>query len=152
MPAFSGHQGIDQLDLRTDDFVKSEKYARQLQSEYPLLKVEPWSRFDASLYSAIRFEKFLMFVIMLLMYVIASFNLTGNMLRSIAQKKRELGLLKSIGFSDHDLRQLFLRQSLILSSTGIILGLVVASLLLIIQANTGLIKLGVSDANPSPCP
>lgn len=149
---FSGHQGIDQLDLRTDDFVKSEKYARQLQGEYPLLKVEPWSRFDASLYSAIRFEKFLMFVIMLLMYVIASFNLTGNMLRSIAQKKRELGLLKSIGFSDLDLRQLFLRQSFILSSTGIILGLVVASLLLIIQANTGLIKLGAADANPITLP
>ncbi|HPN41027.1 MAG TPA: ABC transporter permease [Candidatus Cloacimonadota bacterium] len=142
---FSGTQGVDQLELRSPDFTKAESYARQLQSELPDYKVEPWSRFDASLYSAIRFEKMLMFIIMLLMYVIASFNLTGNLLKSIAQKKRELGLLKSIGFTDRDLRKLFLRQSFILSSIGIGVGLLVATLLLILQTQTGMVKIGSGD-------
>ncbi len=87
----------------------------------------------------------LMFTIMLLMYVIASFNLTGNMLKSIAQKKKELGLLKAIGFRDKDLSSLFLRQSLFLSSFGILLGLVLASLLLWLQSNYGFVKLAAGD-------
>jgi len=82
---------------------------------------------------------------MLLMYVIASFNLTGNLLKSIAQKKRELGLLKSIGFSNLDLRRLFLRQSLVLSSLGIGVGLLIASLLLFLQTQTGMVKIGSGD-------
>jgi len=142
---FSGNQGVDQIEVKTPDFTRSESYSRQLQSEFHNLKVEPWSRFDASLYSAIRFEKMLMFVIMLLMYVIASFNLTGNLLKSIAQKKRELGLLKSIGFSNLDLRRLFLRQSLVLSSLGIGVGLLIASLLLFLQTQTGMVKIGSGD-------
>lgn len=144
---FSGSDRVDQIEVRTPDFSRAEAYARQLQNELPAYKVEPWSRFDASLYSAIRFEKMLMFVIMLLMYVIASFNLTGNMLKSIAQKKRELGLLKSIGFTDRDLRSLFLRQSVILSSIGIGLGLLIASLLLFLQTRTGMVKIGSGDGS-----
>jgi lipoprotein-releasing system permease protein len=38
-----------------------------------------------------------MFVILLFMFVIAGFNLTGSLLKIISQKKRELGLLKSPG-------------------------------------------------------
>lgn len=139
---YSNIASVEQIQLSTPDFVKAERYAKALQSELPGLKVEPWSRFDASLYSAIRFEKFLMFVIMLLMYVIASFNLTGSMLKSIAQKKRELGLLKAIGLSDPKLRQMFLRQSFILSTIGIASGVIVASILLVFQAATGFVRIG----------
>lgn len=142
---FSGKSTVDQLDLRAGDFSQSEALSKTLQKKFPQYKVEPWSRFDASLYSAIRFEKMLMFTIMLLMYVIASFNLTGNMLKSIAQKKKELGLLKAIGFRDKDLSSLFLRQSLFLSSFGILLGLVLASLLLWLQSNYGFVKLAAGD-------
>jgi lipoprotein-releasing system permease protein len=142
---FSGKSTVDQLDLRAGDFSQSEALSKSLQKKFPQYKVEPWSRFDASLYSAIRFEKMLMFTIMLLMYVIASFNLTGNMLKSIAQKKKELGLLKAIGFKDKDLSSLFLRQSLFLSSFGILLGLVLASLLLWLQGKYGFVKLAAGE-------
>ena len=142
---FSGKSTVDELDLRAGDFSQSEALSKSLQKRFPQYKVEPWSRFDSSLYSAIRFEKMLMFTIMLLMYVIASFNLTGNMLKSIAQKKKELGLLKAIGFRGQDLSSLFLRQSLFLSSFGILLGLVIASLLLWLQQNYGFVKLATGD-------
>jgi lipoprotein-releasing system permease protein len=134
--------GVDYLDVKTRDFTKVDAAASRIAKRFPGFKVEPWSRFDASLYSAIRFEKVIMFVIMLFMYVIASFNLTGNMLKTIAQKKRELGLLKAIGYRDNDLRKLFLRQSLMLSSVGISIGLLIASLLLFVQGNYNLVKLG----------
>ncbi len=142
---FSVKAQVEELDLRYGDFAESEAIAKQLQKRFPKYKLEPWSRFDASLYSAIRFEKMLMFVIMLLMYVIASFNLTGNMLKSIAQKKKELGLLKAIGFNEKALSRIFLRQSLILSSIGIFLGLFLASVMLYLQSRYGWIKLAAGE-------
>lgn len=142
---FSAKAKVDELDLRVGKFSHSEAMSTALQKRFPHFKVEPWSKFDASLYSAIRFEKMLMFTIMLLMYVIASFNLTGNMLKSIAQKKKELGLLKAIGFRDRDLSSLFLKQSLFLSSFGILLGIFLASLLLWLQHSYGIVKITAGD-------
>jgi lipoprotein-releasing system permease protein len=144
---FSGYTDeVDYLELKTANLDRSEAQARRLRSRLPAYKVEDWSAYDSSLYGAIRFEKYMMFVIMLFMYIIASFNLTGNMLKAIVQKKRELGLLKAIGYQESDLRNLFLVQSLILSTIGIAGGLLLSSVLLFLQQRFGLVKLGMGDA------
>lgn len=150
---FSGYADeVDYIEVKTPDFTRSASYAKKLSSSLPGHLVEDWSAYDSSLYGAIRFEKYMMFVIMLFMYVIASFNLTGNMLKSIAQKKRELGLLKAIGYRDNDLRDLFLYQSLILSTLGIGLGILLSTALLLIQKSLGVISLDMGDAYPLPLP
>lgn len=150
---FSGYgNAVDYVEVKTPDFEKSEAYARQLRSSLADYEVEDWSSYDSSLYGAIRFEKYMMFVIMLFMYIIASFNLTGNMLKAIVQKKRELGLLKALGYTEADLRGLFLRQSLILSALGIAGGVLLASVLLFLQTRFGIIRLDMGDAGPMVLP
>ncbi|MDP2172853.1 MAG: FtsX-like permease family protein [Candidatus Cloacimonadaceae bacterium] len=144
---FSGYtEEVDYIELRSPDSRNTQRYLSRLREELKDLEVNDWSSFDSSLYDAIRFEKFIMFVIMLFMYIIASFNLTGNMLKAIAQKKRELGLLKAIGFRDSELRNLFLLQSLILSTIGIALGLLLATALLLLQQQFGIIKFALGGA------
>jgi len=150
---FSGYgDEADYVEVKTPDFDRSEAYARSLRKSLAGYRVDDWSSFDASLYSAIRFEKYLMFVLLLFMYVIASFNLTGNMLKAIVQKKRELGLLQALGYTEPDLRGLFLRQSLILSTLGIVGGLLLASLLLWLQLRFGIIRLDIGDIQPQALP
>lgn len=150
---FSGYgDEADYVEVKTPDFDRSEAYARSLRKSLAGYRVDDWSSFDASLYSAIRFEKYLMFVLLLFMYVIASFNLTGNMLKAIVQKKRELGLLQALGYTESDLRGLFLRQSLILSTLGIVGGLLLASLLLWLQLRFGIIRLDMGDIQPQALP
>jgi len=150
---FSGYgDEADYVEVKTPDFDRSEAYARSLRKSLAAYRVDDWSSFDASLYSAIRFEKYLMFVLLLFMYVIASFNLTGNMLKAIVQKKRELGLLQALGYTESDLRGLFLRQSLILSTLGIVGGLLLASLLLWLQTRFGIVRLDMGDIQPQALP
>ncbi|MFO8144677.1 MAG: FtsX-like permease family protein [Candidatus Syntrophosphaera sp.] len=150
---FSGYTNeADYIEVKTPDFRRSVRYAQALREKLPGFRVEDWSSYDSSLYGAIRFEKYMMFVIMLFMYIIASFNLTGNMLRSISQKKRELGLLKAFGYHENDLRDLFLYQSLILSSIGIILGIATATVLLLIQNAYSVISLDMGAAGFMPLP
>ncbi|MBW6513708.1 MAG: ABC transporter permease [Candidatus Syntrophosphaera sp.] len=150
---FSGYgEEVDYIEVRTPNFNRTASYAKQLRSSLPGYQIEDWSAYDSSLYGAIRFEKYMMFVIMLFMYVIASFNLTGNMLKSIAQKKRELGLLKAFGYHGNDLRDLFLYQSLILSTLGIFLGILLATALLGIQKHFGVFTLDMGEASPIPLP
>lgn len=137
---------VDYLEIKTPSFARSKHYMHLLQNQLPQYLLEDWSSFDSSLYAAIRFEKFIMFIIMLFMFIIASFNLTGNLLKTISQKKRELGLLKALGLSDKDLQSVFLLQSLLLCTMGIVIGLGLGSLLLVLQQQFGLIKLGMGDS------
>lgn len=142
---FKGSSEIDYLELKTPDRERVKQYSRMLSNDLKGFRVEDWSSFDPSLFTAMRFEKFLMFVIMLFMYIIASFNLTGNMLKTVSIKKRELGLLKAIGLKETDLSQLFLQQALILASIGILGGLAIAALILWLQQTYGIIKLPLSE-------
>jgi len=137
--------GADYLEIMAPSNQNPEKALRKLKAGFPQYQIEDWSSFDSSLYSAIRFEKFIMFIIMLFMFIIASFNLTGNLLKTLSQKKRELGLLKALGLSDKNLQKLFLIQALALCTIGIVLGLGLGTLLLLVQQHTGLIKLGMGD-------
>lgn len=140
--SFNGYGNqVDYIEIRSGQANKSKQHVRALQPLFPGYKLEDWSSFDASLYGAIRFEKYLMFTILLFMFVIASFNLTGSMLKIISQKKRELGLLKAIGYQDKDLRKLFGYQAMMICTGGIVLGLVISVLILSIQSHTGLIRL-----------
>lgn len=142
---FQGGYGFaDYIELKTGSLKHAKRTAIQLAKRFPRHSVQDWSSFDPSLYNAIRFEKMMMFVIMLLMYIIASFNLTGNMLKTIAQKKRELGLLKAIGYKEEDLRLLFLLKSFILSSLGVAIGLGLAIVLLNIQKHFQIIRISLS--------
>ncbi|HNU54745.1 MAG TPA: ABC transporter permease [Candidatus Syntrophosphaera sp.] len=143
---------VDYIEVKSPDASSPQRHTSRIRSLFKGWQVEDWSAYDANLYSALRFEKFLMFVIMLFTYVIASFNLTGSMLKTIAQKKRELGLLKAFGYRETDLRDLFLYQSLILATIGIILGLVISTALLLVQKRFGLLSMGMGDAGPLPLP
>ena len=142
---FSSYQDdeADYIEVKPSPNAPQNHIMQTLKKAFPQYQIEDWSSFDPNLYSAIRFEKFLMFIIMLFMFIIASFNLTGNLLKTISQKKRELGLLKALGLTDKDLQTLFLLQALFLCTVGIIAGLGFGSILLLIQKYTGIVKLGL---------
>ncbi|MDD2331900.1 MAG: FtsX-like permease family protein, partial [Candidatus Cloacimonetes bacterium] len=145
---FGGYgDAVDYLEIKTPSFRKASFYASRLQRSFPQYQIKDWSSFDPSLYSAIRMEKYIMFVIMMFMYIIASFNLTGNMLKTIAKRKRDLGLLKAIGFEERDLSNLFIYKALILCVGGILMGLVITGILLFLQIRFGLIRLAFSSTD-----
>jgi len=131
----------DFIAVSTPDHTRSQLFAQQLQIAFPGFHCDDWSSFDPNLYAAIHFEKIMMFIIMLLMYIIASFNLTGNMLKNIAGKKKELGLLKALGYETRDMSRLFQIQSSILCLLGIFIGMALSLLALWIQHRYGLVRL-----------
>jgi lipoprotein-releasing system permease protein len=143
---FSGYPDeVDHLDIRTTQPGRLFRLTKNLQKAFPDYRIENWSSFDSSLYGAMHFEKYLMLVILGLMFIIASFNMTGNIFKTIIQKRRSLGILKTLGYSDDELVSLLLRQGLLISVAGILTGVVLAILLLSVQTAFGIIRLPVGN-------
>jgi lipoprotein-releasing system permease protein len=141
---FSGYETeIDHIELKTRNPKKLFSVTKKLRNTYPNLKVENWSSFDANLYRAMHFEKYLMLVVLSLMYILASFNMAGNIYKTIIQKRKAIGILKTLGLSNRNLVLIFLRQGLFIAVSGIIAGIVLSLILLVIQDRFALIQLPV---------
>ncbi len=136
---------IDHFDLKSNNPKRLFQTTRLLQKEFPDHKVENWSSFDTGLYGAMRFEKYLMLVVLGLMFILASFNMTGNIFKTIVQKRKAIGILKTIGYRDEEVVGVFLRQGLFIGISGILAGVLFALLILTLQSRFSLIQLPVGN-------
>lgn len=125
---------VSQIEIKSINSENSKKYARKIQELLGSgFLVEDWSVFDANLFNAIKMEKIIMFLVLALMIIIASFNMTGNFIKLVAEKKTEIGVLKALGASEKDIIKIFLYIGVIIGVMGALIALVLALGLLYAQ-------------------
>ena len=143
---FGGYDNsISRIDVVTNDVEKSHKTAKQIQQilghNY---EVEDWSKFESNLFQAIKMEKTVMFFVLGLMIVIASFNMIGNFIKLVTEKRTEIGILKALGATDKEISNIFILVGTILGSLGTIIGFLLSILLLLLQKNYPFIAIPVA--------
>ncbi len=94
----------------------------------------------ASFFKMMKVEKFMAFLILSFILVIAAFNIIGSLSMLIFEKKESIFILKSIGADQRLVTRIFLFEGWLISLTGILAGLAMGSLLVLIQQHFGIIK------------
>lgn len=87
-------------------------------------KVESWIDRNSSLFYALKMEKFAMGVFLALAGLVASFSIVTVLVLLLTQKRKDIGLLMSLGLSPEKTQSIFIQVGLILSAVGIGTGLV----------------------------
>lgn len=135
---------ITQIEVKSTDPSNSSKLANEISkiinNEYI---VEDWSEFEANLFNAIKMEKAVMFIVLALMIIIASFNMSGNFVKLVTEKRVEIGILKSMGASGKDVIKIFINIGVIIGFLGTMIGLFLALILLIAQMEYHFISIPV---------
>jgi lipoprotein-releasing system permease protein len=85
-------------------------------------RVEDWQRQNASLFSALKLEKFAMGVILLLIVLVASFNIVSTLIMVVRDKIREIGILRAMGLHSRDITRVFVLQGVVIGLVGTTLG------------------------------
>ena len=135
---------IRQIEVKSTDSRKSYRTAKQLQEILgEEFLVEDWSVFEANLFNAIKMEKIVMFFVLALMIIIASFNMTGNFIKLVTEKKMEIGVLKALGASEKDIIKIFVNVGIIIGMLGTFIGLLLALIVLLAQQNWHFIQIPV---------
>ena len=122
MFVFSG--GVSGIAAMTENFEKVQNYSKQIQSEldYPY-RVRSWIDMNKNLFSALKLEKIMMFIILALIIIVASFNIISNILLLSVEKTKEIGILSACGFSRFSISKIFFYEGVIVGTIGTILGL-----------------------------
>lgn len=81
-----------------------------------------WQELNASLFSALKLEKIAMALILFLIVVVAAFNIISTLIMVVADKTREIGILKSMGLTRSSVLRIFILQGIAIGLIGTTLG------------------------------
>jgi len=123
--AFLGLKGgASGLEVRLRDLDEAEPLARRMQRDLGLAyTVRSFKQMNQTLFAALRLEKYVMFLILTLIILVASLNIASTLILMGTEKLRNIGLLKAMGASPRQIRRIFLWEGALIGSIGVGLGL-----------------------------
>lgn len=89
--------------------------------------VRSWERMNQNLFSALKLEKIMMFIILTLIILVAAFNVISNLLLLTVEKTREIGILSAMGLARARIARIFFYEGFIVGMSGIFSGLVLGT-------------------------
>lgn len=100
---------------------------------------------QASTYKIIKVEKFMAYLFLTFILIVACFNIVGSLSMLIIDKKDDAQTLSSLGATNHQIRQIFLFEGRMISVIGAVLGIALGLLLCGLQQAFGFVRMGGSD-------
>jgi lipoprotein-releasing system permease protein len=113
------------IEVRIADIYKASEVREITQKtlKYPF-HVRDWMQMNRNLFSALKLEKFAMFIILVLIILVASFNIVSTLIMNVIEKQREIAILKTMGATNSGIMTIFMFQGFIIGLIGTIVGLV----------------------------
>lgn len=96
------------------------------------LGIYSWSELNQNLLSAVKFEKFVLVSILSLLIMIACFAVSVILNMIVREKTKDIGILKSIGYSNKNIRRIFTIEGLVIGISGMILASIMSPLVLLL--------------------
>jgi lipoprotein-releasing system permease protein len=124
-------KSVTGIEVKTVDRWDAPRVARSLADTlgFPY-RTEDWQQQNSSLFQALQLEKLGMTVILLLIVLVAAFNIVSTLTMVVTDKTREIGILKTMGMSSRSIKRIFFAQGVVIglvgTATGLVVGLVAA--------------------------
>jgi lipoprotein-releasing system permease protein len=121
---------VSGLEVRTVDPYRAREVAARIDEVLGIpYRTDDWMNMNASLFSALQLEKLALTLILLLIVIVAAFNIVSTLVMVVTDKTREIGVLKSMGMTSRRILRLFMMQGLVIGITGAAIGAVLGTLI-----------------------
>ena len=111
------------IEVRVQDPWKAGEVARELETRlgYPYRALD-WSAQNSQLFSALKLEKLAMGVILLLIVLVAAFNIVSTLTMTVGDRTKEIGILRAMGMTAGQIRRIFVTQGVVVGVVGTAVG------------------------------
>jgi lipoprotein-releasing system permease protein len=114
---------VSTIGVRVADPYQADLIASSIEREDGLNAVS-WIEANAEILNLLNTQKVFVNVFYILIYGIAGFGIANTLITIVAQRTKEIGILKAMGASQKSIMAVFLFQSVILGAIGLVLGIV----------------------------
>ncbi|ABK19413.1 lipoprotein-releasing ABC transporter permease subunit [Syntrophobacter fumaroxidans] len=112
------------VEIRLQDIYEAAKVSESLRERLGApYWARDWMQMNRSLFSALKLEKVVMFVILTLIILVAAFNIVSSLIMLVMEKGRDIAILKAMGATTASIRKIFVLEGLMIGVSGTILGL-----------------------------
>lgn len=117
--------GPDGLRLKTTDILAAPRISREVMSRMPgQYGVMDWTQQHANFFRALKTEKTVMFVILMLIVAVAAFNIISTLVMMVTDKQADIAVLRTMGASPRSILAVFVIQGVVIGVVGILLGVI----------------------------
>ncbi len=126
--------GITGYEVKVKNVYRANIIAQEIwdRLKYPYRALD-WITMNKNLFTALEMEKTVALIILILLIIVASFNIVGMLIMMVLKKTREIGILRAIGMRSKDIMKLFILTGFLLgvigTVSGVIIGFIVSKLL-----------------------
>ena len=112
------------LDIRVTDIYDARNVAQKLVAKLGLpYWAQDWMQMNRNLFKALKLERRVMFIILVLIILVAAFNIASSLIMMVMGKTRDIAILKAMGATERSIRKIFVFNGMVIGSLGTILGL-----------------------------
>jgi len=111
------------IEVRVDDIYEARNIAKKIVSKlgFPYW-ARDWMRMNHNLFSALKLEKTVMFIILALIVLVAAFNIASTLIMMVMGKTKDIAILKAMGAMDSSIRKIFIYKGMVIGAVGTSLG------------------------------
>ncbi len=111
------------IEVKVDDIFMAADIARSIEAAlgFPFW-ARDWMQLNRNLFSALKLEKIMMFLLLVLITIVASFNIVSTLTMLVNEKQREIAVLKAMGATRKAIMRIFMLNGLIIGLTGTAIG------------------------------
>jgi lipoprotein-releasing system permease protein len=139
---FAGLAGVTGVEVRLDDPFDAKRVGRAVAGRlgFPYW-VRDWMDMNRNLFNALQLEKLALFVVVTIIVLVAAFAIIGHLVLLVAEKRKEIGVLKAIGASARSITAVFFSVGMTIGVVGTVAGSAVGLAIIWIQNTYKIIKL-----------
>lgn len=140
-----GEKGrVSGLQVKTQDLFAAPQIMATLRAALPAgYVVKDWSQTQGSLFRAVKMEKVMVSLLLLSVVAVAAFNIVSTLVMSVAEKRRDIAVLRTMGARASGIMAIFVAHGLVLAAVGITLGALAG---VVLASNIAAITAGLERA------
>jgi len=121
---FNMGASVSGIEVKVTDVFHAGEIARNIERELGFSHgARDWMQMNRNLFSALKLEKTMMFLLLVLITIVASFNIVSTLTMIVTEKQKEIAILKAMGATTRSIRRIFMLNGLIIGFSGTAIGI-----------------------------
>jgi lipoprotein-releasing system permease protein len=133
---------VSGIEIRVTDVHKAGETAQHIKSwlGFPFW-AQDWMQTNRNIFSAIRLQKTVMFIILVLIILVAAFNIASALIMMVMGKTKDIAILKAMGATDWSIKKIFIINGMMIGAAGTFFGVIGGFILCFLLKNYQFIEL-----------
>jgi lipoprotein-releasing system permease protein len=137
---------ISGLEVILTDLDESENMKKEIYTKFGSrdLNIDTWYDLHKDLYRVMLIERWAAYILLSLIIAVAAFNILSSLTMSVLEKKKDIGVLRSMGTTSLSIKKIFMFEGMLIGFIGTILGASIGLFICYLQINFNIYPLDAS--------